>query len=176
MEISKDTARELFETYSPLVFRMAYLITKSKTLADDVVQETFLRIYQKYNLFDQSKPIQPWISAITINVARNLLRTNKWQVLTDFFPPMRAKESVEETCLQHETQRDLWNTIQSLPDKSREILILRYYAELQLPEIASILQIPIGTCKSRLHHAVTLLRKKGSLEKLQPMCEGGESR
>ncbi|MGD8191345.1 RNA polymerase sigma factor [Brevibacillus ginsengisoli] len=171
MLISKVKAQELFEMYSPFVFRMAYLITRSKTLADDAVQETFLRIYQKYDLFDQTKPIQPWISAITVNVTRNLLRKNKWQVLTDFFPSIRARDSVEDSYIQNETQQALWKLIQVLPVKSKEILVLRYYAELQLAEIATILQIPIGTCKSRLNCALKHLRKKVSVEKLQLICE-----
>ena len=84
--ISKEEARQLFEAHSALVFRMALLLTRSRTLADDVVQETFIRIFQKYHLYDPAKPIQPWICQIAMNVTRNLLRKNRWQVLTHLFP------------------------------------------------------------------------------------------
>lgn len=117
--ITKDEARQLFEEYSPLVYRMALVLTRSSTLADDVVQETFIRIFQKYHLFDSSKPLQPWICKVTVNVARNMLRKHKWQLLTNRFPVKQSAGSTEEILLQNETQQELWNSIQKLPQKSK---------------------------------------------------------
>jgi len=172
--ISKEEARQLFEAHSALVFRMALLLTRSRTLADDVVQETFIRIFQKYHLYDPAKPIQPWICQIAMNVTRNLLRKNRWQVLTHLFPNTSDPFSAEEIVVQTETQKELWQLLQKLPQKSREVLVLRYYAELPLQEIAVILDIPLGTCKSRIHTALGLLRKKTENGVLQQIIKGGE--
>lgn len=171
--ITKEEASRLFEDYSPLVYRIALMLTKSTALADDVVQETFIRIFEKYHLYDRSKPLQPWVCKVAMNTARNLMRKHKWQKLTGWFPVRETTGSAEQAHLQNETSRELWGVIEKLPLKSKEIVILRYYADMPLQDIANTLGIPIGTCKSRLHMAVRRLQKETKQLSFHPLVEDG---
>ncbi|MDR6550935.1 sigma-70 family RNA polymerase sigma factor [Paenibacillus qinlingensis] len=158
---------KLFETYSPFVFKVALLITRSRTLSDDITQETFIRIFKKIHLYDPLKPIEPWLYRITVNVTNNLLRKQKW--LKFFGDVSIAKNSSswepESELLHYERDQELWESVGRLSVKYRQILVLHYYSEMSLNEISSILEIPLGTCKSRLNMALRKLRLELDLEK-----------
>jgi RNA polymerase sigma factor (sigma-70 family) len=127
-------------------------------MADDITQETFIRLMKKFHLYDQSKPIEPWIYRMTVNVTRNMLRKQKILSFVTFGSE-KTNEEVENTILKNEQQDELWGEINALPQKSKEVIVLHFYAELTLEEVAVSLNIPVGTCKSRLHYALTKLRK-----------------
>jgi RNA polymerase sigma factor (sigma-70 family) len=167
-QLSKHEAEQLFREYGEYVYRTALFLTRSRTHADDIVQETFVRIYTKFHTYDKAKPIKPWIYKITINVTRNYL---KKQRIYSLFKASKltndhSSDSLESVYLHKAELKELWELVNKLSQKSREILILHYYLELTLPEIAEILDIPLGTCKSRLHTALTQLRKKVKEEEL----------
>ncbi|PUA37897.1 RNA polymerase subunit sigma-70 [Paenibacillus elgii] len=158
--MQQDKARELFEIHSTYVYRIALLLTRSRTMADDAVQETFLRVFQKYHTYDGSRDIRPWLYRITVNVTRNLLRKQKWLFFLREVPEEGRVESLEDVMVQNEQDQQLWRVIGKLSSKQKEIVVLHYYAELKLHEIASILGIPLGTCKSRLNNSLEALRRK----------------
>lgn len=159
-EINREQAEQIFTIYSPYVYKTALFLTKSEALADDITQETFIRVFKKYHTFDANKPLRPWIYKITLNTTRNMLRKQKWLTLLGFAPEKSKGNSVEHNVLQDEQNQELWKEINRLPDKSKEIIILHFYGELKLSEAAEALGIPIGTCKSRLHTALKQLRKQ----------------
>jgi RNA polymerase sigma factor (sigma-70 family) len=159
-EISNEQAKELFTHYSTYVYRVALLLTRSGALADDVVQETFLRIFKSYQTYDPAKPIEPWIYRITVNMARNLMRKQKWLSFVGFAPSVADGKTVESAIIQDIENSELWKEINKLPLKIREIVIMHYYIGLKINEIAESLQIPLGTCKSRIHTALSKLRKQ----------------
>ncbi|PGL68901.1 RNA polymerase sigma factor [Bacillus sp. AFS055030] len=175
--IDKDCLEELFNNHSSFVYRTAYFLTKSNVLADDITQETFIRMIKKFHLFDQTKPIEPWIYRITVNITRNMLRKQKIKKLFGFHYNVLAEKNVEQSILQNEMEDHLWKEINLLPNKSREVIVLHYYLELKLEEVADSLNIPIGTCKSRLNYALTKLRNrlsKNELFKVEQKRKGRE--
>lgn len=150
---------ELFTKHSTMVYRTAYFLTKSKAMADDITQETFIRMINKIHLYDPKKPIEPWIYRITINITRNMLRKQKLMNLIRI-PSENAKGNLVETSVvQTERHEELWEEINQLSRKSKEVIILHFYLELTLTEVAESLDIPLGTCKSRLNYALKKLRK-----------------
>ncbi|MHC0035300.1 RNA polymerase sigma factor [Pseudoneobacillus sp. C159] len=160
-KIIKEEANRIFNEFSPYVYRTALLLTKSESLADDVTQETFIKVFKNYHSFDKTKPIKPWIYKITVNTFRNMHRRQRWLKFIGFVPDMPTEHNtVERSILQGEQNQEICNQIARLSTKSREIIVLYYYAELKLIEVASILDIPIGTCKSRLNRALKELRKQ----------------
>lgn len=176
-EISKEEASRIFEQHSQYVYRVSLLLSKSESLADDITQETFLKIFKNYHKYDPTKPIEPWIYSITVNTFRNLYRKQKW---LNFFgtTPEKGTEvnTVEQSILQEEQNQELRLGIEHLSSKNREVIVLYYFAELKINEIASVLDIPIGTCKSRLNRAVNELRRELSNNNIQfrkerPICE-----
>lgn len=158
--ITESEARSLFETHSCYVHRIAFLLTKSDTMADDITQETFIRVFDNFKMYNPHLPIEPWIYKITINVTRNLLRRNKFKFVSwsEHEDPSH-EESIERQVVKNETSERLKKKINKLPQKSKEVIVLHFYAELKLSEVAEALEIPIGTCKSRLNHALKLLRR-----------------
>lgn len=158
-EITKEQAETIYKEYSAYVYQTALFLTKSATLADDVTQETFIQIFRKYYTFDLTRPIKPWIYKITLNITRNMLRKHKWLKFIGDIPETAALHNVEEHILKNEEGRELLCQINRLPLKSKEIIVLHYYAQLKLNEIVEVLNIPLGTCKSRLNTALTILRR-----------------
>jgi RNA polymerase sigma factor (sigma-70 family) len=173
-EITKEEANRIFIEFSPYVYRTALLLTKSESLADDVTQETFIKVFKNYHSFDTTKPIKPWIYKITVNTFRNMYRRQRWLKFIGFVPDIPTEDnSVERSILQEEQNLEICNQIARLSAKSRVVIVLYYFAELKLIEVASILDIPVGTCKSRLNRALKELRKQIP-EKSFYINQGGE--
>jgi RNA polymerase sigma factor (sigma-70 family) len=160
-QISKEKAEELYYQFSNYIFKVAFLFTHSQSLSDDITQETLIRIFKYYHTYDESKPIKPWIYKITLNTLRELKRKQKWLVLTEHLPVQKdSEESFENKLIRRETNDDLLDAVNKLPNKYKEIIVLYYFEEFTLKEIAEILSIPLGTCKSRLHNAIKKLNRK----------------
>ena len=163
-KIAKEQATSIFKEYSSYVFQTALLLTNSRTLADDITQETFIQVFKKFYTFDSTKSVKPWIYKVTLNISRNIIRKQKWLKFTGNIPDTIDKYNVEEDILKNEEDMELWQEIIKLPLKSKELIVLHFYAGLKLKEIADILNIPIGTCKSRLNTALKTLRKNMPIE------------
>jgi len=159
-EISRETAEKIFNQHSAYVYKIALFLTKSKPMADDVTQETFLQIFKKYHTYNSDRPIEPWIYKITLNVTRNQLRKQRWLIFTDSVPESASLHSIEGQLIRSEEEQQLWGLIHKLSQKYREVIILHYYADMKLSDIAYTLDIPLGTCKSRLNSALTNLKKQ----------------
>ncbi|KZE76222.1 RNA polymerase subunit sigma-70 [Paenibacillus elgii] len=156
--ISEEQSRAWFEEHSPYVYGIALMMTKSAMLADDITQETFLRAYRKFHLYDPTKPLRPWLYRITLNMVRSTLRKQRWLTFFGQLPVEAGTDSVEDLVLKSESEHELWQVVNRLSSKRREVLILVYYVGLSLQETASLLNIRLGTCKSRLHAALEQLR------------------
>jgi RNA polymerase sigma-70 factor, ECF subfamily len=157
LSLPREEAQQIYLEHSPYVYRVALFITKSAANAEDIVQDTFIQFFQKYDAFDASKPIKPWIYKIALNTARKMLRRQRrltfWKTL-----PEQLSASVENVVLTNEGKHELWDKVNKLGIKYREMIVLHFYLSFKLSEISEILEIPLGTCKSRLHHALKKLR------------------
>ncbi|OWR32669.1 RNA polymerase subunit sigma-70 [Saccharibacillus sp. O23] len=168
--LTREEAEQLFKNHSNAVFGVLLALTKSKTLADDLTQETFIRAFSKYEQYRQDGPIRPWLARIAVNLARSHYRKLKWQTLFGQVPERAADATAETMTLRSERQQELWQAVCKLPHKNREVILLHYYAELPLKEAAETLSIPLGTCKSRLAAGLEKLRR---FPELNPANEGG---
>lgn len=149
----------LIEEYGNDVLRIATVILKSKELAEDVYQETFLRVVRSYSGYRGESSEKTWIISIAVNVCRDYMRS-AWKrrvVLTDDFLTYTADSNTEEIIEKRSEKQALINAIMKLPDKYRDIIHLFYYQEMGINDIANVLKIPGGTVKSRLFKARTLL-------------------
>jgi RNA polymerase sigma factor (sigma-70 family) len=176
-KIEKEVAHQLYKQHATYVFRTALFLTKSKTLAEDITQETFIQIFKKYHTYNQSKPIKPWIYTITLNITRNMLRKKKWLLFGNLLNQYvkEANETTETTILKNEEEKELWYKIDRLPKKSKEVIVLHYYVGLKITEVSEVIKIPLGTCKSRLNTALTILRKELPKNKFLIKYEGEEN-
>jgi len=144
-------------------------------LAEDVFQNTFLQVYLKSNLFDPGKAVRPWLYTVATNQAIDAMRRagRHPAVSLNAAPTVEVDGEIHslidmlETVgpapferLQLEEARQMVRSgVRKLPDFLRHVVILAYYQGLKYREIADILDIPVGTVKSRLHTALLRLQE-----------------
>lgn len=160
--ISKEEAEKLFETYKDYVYRGALFLTKSKEIADDITQETFIKAFTYYHTYDEGKPIKPWLYKIMLNVTNTVMKKQNKELVLETIFNTSDEGNVEYCILQEEMNEELWQDINRLGVKIREVFYMHYYLDMKLEEIARLLDIPLGTCKSRLNTGLSRLRKNKS--------------
>lgn len=174
MNIDEETARRIFDTYSNYVYQTAYFLTGSRGLAEDVAQESLLRVYRSYSNYNPDKPLKPWIYRIVVNAARTALKQQSRQKTVPLEREFEAadRDSITQV-VAGENQAEILAALERISLKSKEVIVLRFFEELSLAEIAEVLSIPLGTCKSRLNTAMHQLRKHLPPE-IASQYEGGE--
>lgn len=146
-----QTPEALARCYGPAVFRLAYARTGSRTDAEDVMQEVFLRLLRARPEFSSEEHAKAWLLRVAANCANDLFRA-----------PWRRREEplTEGLSAPEEPERGgVVEAVLALPPKYRAAVHLYYYEELSVEEIAEILGRRPGTVKSRLSRARALLRR-----------------
>ena len=146
---------ELFHRYKNLVYKTAYLMLGDADEAEDVLQEVFVQVYKSLDAYDPGKgAFTTWLHRITVNRCLNWRRKRHPSLPLDrVHIPLPSPEGRME-------EKAVWQAVKGLSDKLRAVVVLRYYWELSYAEIAQILDIPLGTVKSRLNLALRTLRKE----------------
>ena len=148
--------------HAPLLGYLYRLTGGDRPLAEDLVQETFLRVLRSIRQYHPAQRFKPWLYAIATNLTRDHFkradtrRTDPIQTGTLSLPDPHQPEP---TFLAHDDARQVIAALAHLPDPQREAIILRYYQDLSLAEIAETLNIPLGTVKSRLSIGLQKLRE-----------------
>jgi len=153
----------LVQTYQGDVYRLALSILDDSDEADDATQEIFLSALRALESFRAQASFKTWLFSITVNVCRTRLRRRKnigrlGQILQSLFQLNSRQAHPENEAMKNESDAALWQAIHTLDDKHRIPVILRYYHDLPVAEIAETLGVPIGTVHSRLNHARERLR------------------
>lgn len=158
----------LIRRYDRELFQFVARFVRDTAAAEDIVQDTFIQVHHSAHGFDMTRRFRPWMFTIAANKARDFLRTrgrrkevafsfdnndgeqtNFQDFLADAGPTPLAEVEDEE-------QRDaVRKVVGALPDHLREVLVLAYFQRFPYKEMADMLEIPLGTVKSRLHAAVT---------------------
>jgi RNA polymerase sigma-70 factor (ECF subfamily) len=147
---------EIVRRYQRRAYAVAVRIVRRHDVADDVVQEAFLRAWQSLPSFELGRPFGPWIARISANLAINHVRSPqaREQELPDGHgeTPAPGGDPLRGV-LDGEAQRVLEEALRSLPDEQRAVFVLRAAEELSYREIAEALGLQVGTVMSRLHRA-----------------------
>jgi RNA polymerase sigma-70 factor (ECF subfamily) len=154
---------KMVHTYQKDVYRLALSILDDPDEAEDGTQETFLAALRALSSFREDSAFKTWLFSIAINVCRSRLRRGKnrsrlQQILQSLFHLRGEVEHPEKTAMQNQADTELWNAIRELDEKHRIPVVLRYYHDLPIADIAAMLNIPPGTVHSRLNHAREKLR------------------
>ena len=156
--VGDSAAIEYFvQTYQQDVYRLALSILDDSSEADDATQESLLSALRALDSFHRASSLKTWLFSISVNVCRTRLQRQKRsqrlkQVLSGILR-VQSTPSVEENAMTNESDQALWSLIHSMDEKHRIPIVLRYYHDLSVAGIASILQIPEGTVHSRLNTA-----------------------
>jgi RNA polymerase sigma-70 factor (ECF subfamily) len=153
----------LVQTYQQEVYRMAFSILDYPDDADDATQEVFLSALRALESFRENASLKTWLFSITINVCRSRMqrfnrRKKLMQILQSLFHLQGEQAHPEDEAMKNESNVALWRVIHSLDSKYRIPIVLRYYHDLPVADIAAMLGIPPGTVHSRLNHARERLR------------------
>ena len=136
-------------------FRLAYGMLFDRGAAEDAVQEAAFRAWRKLSNLKPGADMRPWFLSIVANQCRDLARARWWSVLKVATAPEVETSAYEDAVV---TGADLRAALRRLNFDQREVLVLRYYADLSVDEIASIVHVPGGTVKSRINRALAALR------------------
>ncbi|NLO82427.1 MAG: RNA polymerase sigma factor [Clostridiales bacterium] len=159
----------LYKNYYDMAYRCAYCILRNKVLAEDAVHEAFIRVYNKMDQLKHLDRIVQWMIAIVKNCAfAQLKKQNKLLSINDFscFHKEIWDKDLLDVLEEREIRRIIINIISRELDKCyQQVIILRYYHNFSYEDIARLLNIKIGTVKSRIYRAKRIIAR--SLEKQQ---------
>jgi len=149
----------LVARYQVEAVRTAYLITRDRGLAEDIVQSSFLRIAARIEQFDASLPFAPWFLRCVINDTLKLVTRQRRSVSLDSFALLTSTApSPDELASTAETSAEIWAALGRLSADQRAAIVFRYYLGMSEAEMSAQLDIPPGTVKWRLHAARQRLR------------------
>ena len=145
----------LMNEYGDSVLRMCCIYLRDYQLAEDMAQETFLRVYQHYGDFNNRSSLKTWILQIAINLCRNQMRTRWWKSRSRTEIGEIQTNEYEDSFLEREM---ILEEIGKLPPKYKEVILLYYYQELTITEIAEVIGEKESTVKARLVRARNKLK------------------
>lgn len=159
---------KLVRLYQVQALRAAYLITQDRPLAEDVVQEAFLRAYERIHQFDDTRPFGPWFLRLVVNQALKAINARQREVpldqehegdldLEELLPDLIP--GPEDLVAQAEVREQVWEALGRLSPAQRAAVVLRYYLGFSVGEIAVEMNCSRGTAKRHLFNARQRLRK-----------------
>jgi RNA polymerase sigma-70 factor, ECF subfamily len=160
-----ERAIELFvSAHQTDVFRLALSIVQDPAVANEVTQETFIAVLRSLCSYQEKSSFKAWLYTITLNTSRSHLRRQKAleklrRTLTTILRmDLQRQSTPEDLVIQSEKEKTVWRALNELDEKHRTVMVLRYFQDLPISEIAEILSTSEGTIHSRLHTARDRLR------------------
>ncbi|MDD1503900.1 sigma-70 family RNA polymerase sigma factor [Lysinibacillus sp. CNPSo 3705] len=159
--MSEHLAR-VMEDHGEYCLRVAYLYVKDWAIAEEIVQDVFFAYYQQQERFEQRSSLKTYLVKITVHKSHDYLRSwkNKRHVLFEKLHIGVSKRSPETSLLEKDERKIVTAALFELPIIYREVIILYYYQELKVREIAEVLACAENTVKTRLRRARQILQEK----------------
>ena len=162
--------RELVEMYQPRIYSLSLRMVRRSEDAQDVTQETFVRMFRALDRYDPQRPFAAWLFSIASRLSIDHIRRRKHQPLPlthrdrddeeytiDVEDPGLKPDEVASRSEEEDRTKAL---IDSLPPHYRIVVLLRHQQDLSYEEIAEALHLPLGTVKARIHRARALLKER----------------
>src|SRR5712692_263250 len=170
--ITAEDFEQIVRRYQRKIYRVLLLMLKNPEDADNLTQECFLRAYTSMKSFRGECSEQTWLIRIAVNMVRDharnrragfwkrLLRLEDDGVVTDNHEPRSTMPSPERGMLARQELDAVWQAVDRLSARQREVFVLRFSEEMELKEIAEVLDLRIGTVKAQLFRAMTSVREQ----------------
>ncbi len=162
---------EIVELFQDKLYRICYRMLGNQHEAEDIAQEAFVRAFINIHTFDTNRKFSTWLYRIGTNLCIDRIRKKKPDYYLDaevagteglnMYSQIASKDQLpEQEVLKMEMQDRVQYEISRLPDKYRAVIVLKYMEDLPLQEISEILEMPLGTVKTRIHRGREALRKQ----------------
>lgn len=166
------------DTYGDRLLRLAYLYVHNRVTAEDCVQEAFIKAYRKMGqLKDENNPL-PWLMRIVVNQCRDHGRQRREILTAELIDPLMP--GPEEEVMNEDVILHIHRAVTSLPEKYRLPVVLHYFEDMTLEDIAKVLGENSGTIRTRIRRAREKLRKivekEGGRDEFGRTAAGGEIR
>jgi RNA polymerase sigma-70 factor (ECF subfamily) len=156
----------LLDRYQNRLYRYLLRLTANAAVAEDLFQETWLRVITRIHRYDERRPFEPWLFSVARNLAIDHLRKTSPESLDEPAETGQAKigrlgagePGSLERLLERERRSLLERRLEELPALHREALSLRFEEEMTFEEIAEVLSVPVSTVKSRVQRALATLK------------------
>lgn len=156
LKLNKENAYvDLMNLYGDRLLRISYLILKDEKEAEDVVQETFLRIFKNIKGFRGDSSLYTWIYRISQNIIKDRIK----KIDNTYYEDIPHMHTTEEIIIKHIDRNLLRNGIDKLSYIYKQVIVLFYFEDLSIREIAEILEEKEGTVKSKLSRGRRLLKE-----------------
>ncbi len=171
---------KLIERYYQRIFKLSFQMLGNKEDASDATQETFVKAFERIRQFRGASSFATWLYRIAINTCQDMLRDSRTIAFSQLtfeddhaeLDPTELMNSNPEDVLAKRERADLvWTALNKMPEEARQILVLCDMQGFSYAEVASILNLPEGTVKSRLHRARNAFRevwKSLTMEQIAP--------
>ena len=153
--MNKEEFESCYNRHFDFVYRLSFTYVKNPADAEDVAQETFVRLYRQEGEFASEEHVRRWLLRVAINLSKDHLRSRWNQKRQEFDENMQ------------ENQKEIWQEVAALPEKYRLVLYLYYYEGYSVREIGQILRCSTSAVKMRLKRGREKLR-----ESLEPGVVG----
>jgi RNA polymerase sigma-70 factor (ECF subfamily) len=161
--VPDDTFERVYEAWFPLLFRIVYRMVGKREAAEEIVQEAFIKYYERRHLLPSDEGLKYWLIRVVRNLALNheKRRGRERRALERVFhePAPRSEAPALDSMIARESTTDVQKALLELPPKLREVLVLKEYADLPYAEIGKILSITEGNVKVRVFRARAQLAK-----------------
>lgn len=162
---------EIVEVYKDRIYQLCYRMLGNAHEAEDISQEAFIRAYVNIDRYNINRKFSTWLYRIATNLCIDRIRKKKPDYFLDaevkgtdglnLYSQIQSKElTPDEKVVKMELQELIQMEILKLPEKYRSAILLKYIEELSLKEISEVLDLPIGTVKTRIHRGREALRKQ----------------
>lgn len=155
---------ELVRRHQRGLLRIVLRLTRELPLAEDIVQETFIKAYEKMSLFEGRSSFKSWLYQVGLNTAKNRFRSRPQEEFTTDIAQGGVDAGAERDLVKGDVSRLLRAQVDLLPERQRIAITLRVFEDLSFKEIAQIMNCPYDTAKANYRHALLKLREKFELE------------
>jgi RNA polymerase sigma-70 factor, ECF subfamily len=155
----KKSFSELVQRHQRTLLRLSLRFTREAALAEDIVQDSFIKAYQKIHLFEGRSSFKSWLFQIALNTAKNKFRERTHDYLNLEDLRMGVESGAEASLMRADLKKRIRIEVDKLPARQRIALNLRIYEDLSFKEIAAIMECPYDTAKANYRHALLKLRE-----------------
>jgi RNA polymerase sigma-70 factor (ECF subfamily) len=165
----KDAYQKLFEKYAPRIYRFAFSYLKNKPDAEELVQNVFLKIWEKRNLLDSSQNIKAFVFKVAVNTIYDFIRKKNMEYAFEDYARLNyspGEDSTWHSIIFEEMQQNLRQLVSQLPEQQQKIFQLSKLDGLSNDEIARQLNLSKRTVENHLYRALAFLKKHFTSETL----------